>query len=139
MSRSGISAVVNPADRYIIFKFRGVLGGKDMLQATEEAYAGLDEPWLYNRIYDLRSFINIVSVEDLTALVKQWEKIVGRRHAPMRFAVVTDDPVRLARTKAYTPMFPHLDVAAFPTLAAAIAWLKEETIDHPEREGLGHA
>ncbi len=139
MSRSGISAVVNPADRYIIFKFRGVLSGKDMLDATAEAYAGLDEPWMYNRIYDLRSFINVVHVEDLKALIRQWEDIVGRRHAPMRFAMVTDDPVRLGRAKAYAPMFPYLDVGVFPTLAAAIAWLKEENVDHPEREGLGHA
>lgn len=130
MARNGIDISVNSTDRYIVFTFRGILNGKQMLDATTAAYAGLEKAWLYNRIYDLRPFINIVSLEDLTAMVKQWETIVGRRHAPMRFAIVTDDPVRMARTKAYGPLFPHLDIAAFPEVDDAIAWLKTEATPH---------
>ncbi len=126
MSRNGIGITVNQTDHYIIFTFRGVLSGDEMVQATTAAYAGLDKPWLYNRIYDLRPFINVVSLHDLNRLIKQWEAIVGRRHAPMRFVIVTDDPVRLGRAKAYGPLFPHIDVAGFPTIEEAVAWLKSE-------------
>lgn len=131
MSRNGIGITVNQTDHYILFTFRGILSGDQMVHATAAAYTGLDKPWLYNRIYDLRPFINVVSLDDLTRLVKQWEAIVGRRHAPMRFAVVTDDPVRMARTKAYGPLFPHLDVAVFPTTEAAVTWLKTEATPLP--------
>lgn len=131
MARNGIDIAVNSTDHYILFTFRGILNGKQMLDATTTAYSGLDKPWLYNRIYDLRPFINVVSLDDLTQLVRQWEKIVGRRHAPMRFAIVTDDPVRMARTQAYGPLFPHLDVGAFPTLEEATAWLKTEAVPLP--------
>ena len=126
MARNGIDIAVNSTDHYILFTFRGVLNGKQMLEATTSAYVGLEKPWLYNRIYDLRSFINIVSLEDLTAQIQQWEKIVGRRHAPMRFGIVTDDPVRMARTKAFRPLFPHLDCEIFPDLDLAVTWLKSE-------------
>ncbi len=130
MARNGIDVTVNGTDRYIIFTFRGVLNGRQMLDATAAAYIGLEKPWLYNRVYDLRPFINIVSLDDLSAQIRQWEKIVGRRHAPMRFAIVTDDPVRMARTRAYAPLFPHLDVAAFPEIEDAVAWLKAAATPH---------
>lgn len=128
MARNGIDISVNSHDRFILFTFRGLLNGRQMLDATTAAYTGLEKPWLYNRIYDLRPFINIVSLEDLTALVRQWEAIVGRRHAPMRFAVVSDDPLRMARTKAYGPLFPHLDVAVFSSIDEAAAWLGSEAM-----------
>ena len=126
MARNGIDIAVNASDRYILFTFRGILNGRQMLDATTAAYAGLSKPWLYNRVYDLRAFINVVSLEDLQAQIKQWEGIVGRRHAPMRFGIVTDDPVRMGRAKAYGPLFPHLDVEVFPSVEEAIAWLKTE-------------
>ncbi len=137
MARNGMDVVVNAGEKYILFKPRGVVTMAEALDITAATYAGLEKPWLYNRIYDLRAFINIVSLDDLKLLIGQWDKIVGRRHAPMRFAMVTDDPVRIARAKAYGPLFPHLDQEVFPTLEEAVAWLKSEPVPHDSTRPAG--
>ncbi|MEI9904381.1 MAG: hypothetical protein WDN06_10705 [Asticcacaulis sp.] len=137
MARNGMDVVVNAGDRYIIFKPRGVVTMPEVLDITTQTYAGLEKPWLYNRIYDLRAFINIVSLDDLKLLIGQWDKIVGRRHAPMRFAMVTDDPVRIARAKAYGPLFPHVDQGVFSSLEEALAWLKSKPVPHDSTQPAG--
>jgi len=89
---------------------------------TERVYRGLDEPWRYNRLYDLRAFINVLQFSDFVALVEQWQVLAGRE-ARMRWAILTGDPVRLARADVYAPKFPDVEVRTFAAMAEAIAWL----------------
>jgi hypothetical protein len=123
--QNAVSIQINEHARFITFALRGVVYGADLLDATERAFAGLAEPWGYNRLYDLRAFINVLQPEDFVALAEQWPKLAGRR-ASMRWAILTDDPVRLARAKAYGPLFPDITVRTFDTLADAISWLSDD-------------
>jgi len=120
--RNAISVQINDHAGFITFALRGVVYGNDLLKVTEQTFRGLVEPWRYNRLYDLRAFINVFQPEDFVALSEQWPKLAGR-HVPMRWALLTDDPVRLSRAAVYGPLFPDITVRAFDTLAEAISWL----------------
>ncbi len=122
--RNAVSVQINDHAGFITFEVRGVIYGKDILDVTEQTYSTLDTPWRYNRLYDLRAFVNVFQFEDFVALSEQWQRIAGR-NAPMRWAVLTDDPVRLARAQVFSPLFPDITVRTFGTLADAIAWLTE--------------
>ena len=95
---------------FIAFALNGVAYGNDLLPVTEQTFRGLTEPWRYNRLYDLRRLINVLQPADFVALAEQWPKLAGRT-VPMRWAIVTDDPVRLSRAQAYGPLFPDITVA----------------------------
>ncbi len=121
-TRNAVSVQINDHAGFITFELRGVLYGSDLLKVTEQTYSTLNNPWRYNRLYDLRAFVNVVQFEDLVALSEQWQRIAGRDR-PIRWAILTDDPVRLARTQAFSPLFPDIMVRTFGTLANAITWL----------------
>ncbi len=124
-ARDAVSVQINDHAGFVTFELRGVLYGNDLLEVTEQTYRALDEPWRYNRLYDLRAFVNVVQLADIVALVEQWPKLAGRK-APMRWAILTDDPVRLARTQAFSPLFPDVTVQSFGKLAEAITWLTND-------------
>lgn len=123
-ARDTISVEINDHAHFITFRLSGVLYGNDLLDITEKVYAALDEPWRYNRLYDIRAFINVLQFQDFVDLAEQWPRLAGRQQ-PTRFAIVTEDPVRVARTDAYGPILPNITARAFGSLAEAIGWLTE--------------
>ena len=126
---NAVSVQINDHAGFITFALHGVVYGDELLDVTERTFRDLAKPWRYNRLYDLRAFINVLQPEDFVALSEQWPRLAGRQ-VPMRWAILTDDPVRLARARAYAPLFPHIAVRTFGTLAEAISWLTGDlTID----------
>ncbi len=120
--RNAVTVQINDHAGFVTFILRGVVYGPDLLDITERTYRQLDEPWRYNRLYDIRGFINILQYEDFVALTEQWPKLAGRP-AQMRWAILTEDPVRIARAEAFAPLFPQVEVRVFGKLKGAISWL----------------
>lgn len=123
--RNGVSVEIHPEGRFVLFRLQGVVYGKELLDVTERTYAALNDPWRYGRLLDIRQFINVLQFEDYAALAEQWPKLAGRV-VPLRVAVVTDDPVRIARAERFGPILPNIIAQTFSTVDAAQAWLAEE-------------
>lgn len=123
--RDPIAVQINDHAGFVTFTLRGVLYGPQLLAVTEHTFRQLDEPWRYNRLYDIRGFINVLQFEDFVALADQWPKLAGRP-ARMRWAILTEDPVRIARAEAFGPLFPDIEVRVFGTLKTAISWLTDD-------------
>ncbi|MBW8733923.1 MAG: STAS/SEC14 domain-containing protein, partial [Asticcacaulis sp.] len=123
--RNGISVEIHPELHFVLFKLKGVVYGKELLEVTERTYATLNEPWLYNRLFDIRQFINVLQFEDFAALAEQWPKIAGRVQQT-RVAIVTEDPVRIARTENFGRVLPNVTARTFATIDEAEAWLAED-------------
>ncbi|ESQ73975.1 hypothetical protein [Asticcacaulis sp. AC402] len=119
-----ITVQINDHAHFVTFKLRGIVYGSDLLKTTEVVYKGLNEPWRYNRLFDIRAFINVLQFEDFRATAEQWPALAGGAY-PTRFAVVTDDPVRAARIEAFGPLFPDITTRVFSRTRDAIGWLNE--------------
>lgn len=132
--RNAISVEIHPEARFVLFRLQGVVYGKELLEVTERTYAQLSDPWLYNRIFDIRQFINVLQFEDFAALVEQWPKLAGRVQ-PFRAAIVTEDPVRIARTETFGRVLPNVTARTFGSMEEAEAWLNE---DVPVRAAASH-
>ncbi len=127
---NAVSMQINDHAGFVTFGLRGVVHGADLLEATRQIYAMLDEPWRYNRLYDLRALINMFQPEDFVAIVEQWRALSAPQVA-RRAAVLTEDPIRIARLNLFAPLFPDVELGLFDTLGAAIEWLTEGlTADH---------
>ncbi len=123
--RNAISVEIHPEAHFVLFRLQGVVYGKELLDITERTYATLSEPWRFNRLFDIRQFINVLQFEDFAALAEQWPKLAGRVQ-PTRAAIVTDDPVRIARAESFTRVLPNITARTFGTMEAAEAWLAED-------------
>jgi len=122
--RNGISVEIHPEAHFVLFRLQGVVYGKELLEVTERTYAALTDPWAYDRLFDIRQFINVLQFEDFAALAEQWPKLAGRVR-PLRLAVVTQDPVRIARNEKYSPVLPNIVSRTFGSMEEAKAWLAE--------------
>ncbi|EGF93685.1 hypothetical protein ABI_21270 [Asticcacaulis biprosthecium C19] len=121
---NGITVQINDHAHFVTFKLQGIVYGSELLAKTEEVYRGLDEPWRYNRLFDIRGFINVLQFEDFQAMAEQWPLLAGG-HYPTRFAIVTDDATRAARIEAFDPMFTDITSRVFGRSRDAIGWLTE--------------
>ncbi len=122
--RNGIAVEIHPEAHFVLFRLQGVVYGKELLDITERTYAALTDPWAYDRLFDIRQFINVLQFEDFAALAEQWPKLAGRVR-PLRVAIVTEDPVRIARAETFGPVLPNIVARTFGTLDEAEAWLAE--------------
>lgn len=122
--RNGITVQINDHAHFVTFKLRGIVYGDELLAKTEEVYRGLEEPWRYNRLFDIRGFINILQFEDFRNMAEQWPALAGGKY-PTHFAVVTDDATRAARIEAFGPLFSDIDARVFSRSRDAIGWLTE--------------
>lgn len=122
MTRTGIEVEIHPEGQYILFRLRGVVYAKDVLDRIAETYAGLEEPWQYDQLYDIRGLINVFVYNDFVAISDKWREMVGT-YRPLHFAIVTTDPLRIDRTQTFSEMFDNIEAQTFPTLEAASAWL----------------
>jgi len=122
--RNAISVEIHPESHFVLFKLQGVVYGRQLLDVTERTYASLTEPWRYNRLFDIRQFINVLQFDEFAALAEQWPKLAGRVQ-PLKIAVVTEDPVRIARADTFGRVLPNIEVRTFGAMEMAEAWLAE--------------
>ncbi|WP_443750339.1 hypothetical protein [Asticcacaulis solisilvae] len=132
--RNAISVEIHPESHFVLFKIQGVAYGKELLDITERTYASLTEPWRYNRLYDIRQFINVLQFDDFAAMAEQWPRLAGRVRT-LKVAIVTEDPVRIARADTFTRVLPNVEARTFATIETAETWLAEEV---PVKAGASH-
>jgi hypothetical protein len=133
--RNGISVEIHPEAHFVLFRLQGVVYGKELLDVTERTYAALTDPWAYDRLLDIRQFINVLQFEDIAALAEQWPKLAGRVR-PLRVAIVTGDPVRIARAERFAPVLPNVVAHTCGTMEEAEAWLAQEA---PVKQAAPHS
>lgn len=122
MRRTGIDVDIHRDEQFVLFRLNGVVYARDVILRIEQIYGNLPDPWQFDMLFDVRGLINVFVYEDFRTLSERWHQIAGN-YRPLRFAVVTTDPLRLERTETFAPMFENFEVKAFPTPAEAAVWL----------------
>ncbi len=130
MKRTGIDVEIHPEGQYILFRLKGVVYARDVLDKIAETYSRLEEPWQYDQLYDVRALINIFVYADFVAISDKWREMVGT-YRPLHFAIVTTDPLRIDRAHTFGLMFDNIEAKTFPTVEAAAAWLTPVAVRQP--------
>jgi len=129
--RNEVTVDIDPSALLFHLRLIGAISGDMLLKAVEDAYRQADDPGEYDHIFDLRRFINIVAYDDLVKGVELWRRMRRHADATTKWALITDDPLRIARTNAYMPLFPDVTVDVFTSLSDAMMWLRP----HPIKTG----
>jgi hypothetical protein len=128
MHANGVTADIDPSNLLFHFRLIGAVSGNMLLKALGDAYRQVDDPGEYDHIFDMRRFINIVAYDDLAQGIALWRRMSKRPDATTKWALITDDPLRIARTNAFIPVFPDVKAEVFPKLDDAMTWLRPHPV-----------
>jgi hypothetical protein len=116
-------------DRHrIVFVIAGDIDSRALIDHFIEIYAGLAEPWTYDRLFDYRRAEGLVDFDEITRLAAWWQERVGNRDYSTRCAVVVNNALDHARVQVVSTLFPREIREAFTTLDEALEWLDDKPV-----------
>jgi ribosome modulation factor len=115
---------VDDARRMITVKYFGDLDSKTIAETLAAQFQALEQPWLYDSLFDMRRFEGVVVLDDLAQMARAWNQAARGRDAGRLTAIVSADPLTHARQKAYEAGLPLRIVRTFNALTEATQWLE---------------
>lgn len=123
--RFHVRAQIDEDRRRIVFVIAGEIDSRALIDQFIDVYAGLAEPWTYERLFDYRRSEGLVDFDEITRLAAWWQDRVGNRDYRSRVAVVVNNPLDQARVQVVSGLFPHEIREAFKTVDEALEWLDD--------------
>ncbi|ESQ89831.1 hypothetical protein ABAC460_11045 [Asticcacaulis sp. AC460] len=121
--RFHVRAQIDEDRHRIVFVIAGEIDSRVLIDYFIDVYAGLAEPWAYERLFDYRRAEGLVDFDEITRLAAWWQDRVGNRDYSSRVAVVVNNPLDHARVHVVSALFPREIREAFTTVDEAMEWL----------------
>lgn len=121
--RNRVSISADHDSRVIIIRVVGDVEGRDFVDTVMSRFADFDDPWAYAHLLDFRHKESMTLSEDVERLGKWWEQLRAGRTGEYT-AVITHDPVVIARLSFFRSVFPDRVVQGFESLDEGLDWLK---------------
>ncbi|ADU14408.1 STAS/SEC14 domain-containing protein [Asticcacaulis excentricus] len=119
-----LSHLIDTDKNLLIVTARGDYTSEGFVDALIDIYQRIDQPWLYNRILDMRSAQGVVELADLMRAAAWLAQAAGTPPPPRRrLALLSSDPFDRARLNALGDAFPKAFIQLFERRDEAIEWL----------------
>lgn len=123
MTRSRLTLSVDDANRIIVFRYIGGIDGGDINVSMIDQLRQIDQPWDYDNIVDMRRHEGTVTAGEIEELAERWQKLAqGRDHGRL-IAIVSDDPLVVARLPISRAAFSNRIVEGFSLMEEAMDWI----------------
>ena len=120
-----ISARVDESQHLIVFNISGDIDSQALVDKWIETYAGLEKPWLYDRLLDYRRADGLVDVNELERFAVWWEARTRGVKYSLKAAIIVNNPLDARRVHTVDGLFPHDIRESFGSLDDALTWLQE--------------
>jgi hypothetical protein len=121
--RGRISFQVDEAQRIAWLRYYGDLQGDALLNEIKAGVEGVDAPWTYDFVIDMRRFEGVTMLNDLTSFAAYWAELCGSEDKGHFTAVITTNPLVRARMNVTSALFPKDVIEAFDTLDEGLEWI----------------
>jgi hypothetical protein len=121
-----LSVKIEQARQLIIFSIIGTCNSPALTEQIFAAYDKLDNPWLYDRVYDFRrcdGFLGMAEVERLAGWCAE-KRAAGLCHS--KVSIVVPGAIDLPRVAAIAHLFPTDILKGFTSVDDALMWLDAE-------------
>jgi hypothetical protein len=125
MPRSRLTTVLDEDNKIISMKLVGDLPGSQMVTAIVQAYGAIGTSWQYHHLVDLRRYEGVILSTDIEEWGRLTAEISQMREGVVKVAIVTSDPLAVARLSATRGHFPKTQIDLFPNFDSALDWLKK--------------
>lgn len=122
-SKARLNFLVNTERRIIIMRPIGDLSARDFIDQSIAVYAGVEAPWTYNRLNDVRRFTGYLSDTDLAEMAANWRRLTDGQDYHAHVAIVSLDVLDRVRIPSVSPMFPNETMCLFSDYHEAMGWL----------------
>ena len=119
------SVTCNAEKRIVIIRVTGPMPSAMVIDKFLETYRSLQAPWSYRRLIDYRRFEGLINYEDIERFSRSWADLICGNTTGSRVAVVTLDPLELARPSTVNHLFPNDVIRAFDSVDQALDWFDE--------------
>ncbi|ESQ78819.1 STAS/SEC14 domain-containing protein [Asticcacaulis sp. YBE204] len=124
--RSRLIFSIDEEQKRITVRYIGDISGNEIVTELTKHLESVGDVWLYDMTFDMRRFEGFVPFEELARLAKHWATIAQGRDVGRKVAIVSNDPLVLARANAYSIEFPTRSFRIFQDMADADLWLDGE-------------
>lgn len=121
--RPRVSLSVNTALNILTIRYIGDMDGPNLYAQLLEQFLRLGEPWTYDLIVDFSRYEGVLLTTDNEAFGKVWENLPQGRDAGRLMAIVSRDPLIIARKAARADIFPNFVIDDFNDCAEAQTWI----------------
>jgi len=114
---------IDAEHRIIVVRVIGHLSVPDFIDKVFERLSQVEEPWTYERLFDLRRWDERLGHTGLQEMAERWAALTEGNIFHARIAVVSFDSAMAIRVPAISPLFPNETVCWFADFHEAIGWL----------------
>ncbi len=119
-----LSHLIDTDKNLLIVTARGDYTSEGFVDALINLYQQIEQPWLYDRILDMRSAQGVVELSDLMRAAAWLVQAADTPSPPRRrLALISSDPFDRARLNALGDAFPKAFIQLFERRDEAIEWL----------------
>lgn len=122
--RSRLNFSQNDEQKRITIRYIGDVDGQEIVNGIARYLETVGEVWLYDIIIDMRRFEGFVPFEELGRLAREWATIAHGRDMGRKVAIISQDPLVLARAKAYPATFPTRVIRIFAEMIDGENWIE---------------
>lgn len=133
--RSRLNFSQNDEQKLLTIRYIGDLDGQAIVNGIARYLESVGEVWLYDIVIDMRRFEGFVPFDDLGRLARQWATIAQGRDMGRKVAIISSDPLVLARASAYPATFPTRVIRIFGDMVQAQNWIEgKDTAENKDAE-----
>lgn len=125
--RFAMSMTAVEESKLLFINVRGSYSSREYFDEVVRLYQTIDEPWLYNRLVDLRKGTGYLEFEDIQAYANWWNDLTRDIAYSAKVAVVHPDPISANRAGLAGHYFPKEVYYGFTDMDDALDWLKGDT------------
>lgn len=122
--RSRFTLMIDRPQRLIIVRLHDLSRAEAPTPDLIDAIATLEEPWLYNVLFDFRRYEAELSRDYLGFLTRKWNLMAHGRDRDRCMALVSRDYDLKRRLLGMTDVMPGRDLAVFEDFDEALDWIK---------------
>ncbi|HEX7799368.1 MAG TPA: hypothetical protein VF402_03405 [Asticcacaulis sp.] len=121
--RPRVSLSVDKALNILTLRYIGDMDGATLYAQLLDQFLRVGDPWTYDLIVDFSRYEGVLLTSDNEAFGRVWEDLAQGRDAGRLMAIVSRDPLIIARKAVRAYIFPNFIIDSFITCAEAQDWI----------------
>lgn len=124
--RPRVNVAIDDDLHILTLRYIGALDGEEIYARVMTFFRTLDAPWTYDLIVDVSRLEGVITSSDTEWLGREWERLAAGRDKGRLMAVVSTDPLVIARKGMRDRIFPNFESDVFATRDEALYWIQKQ-------------
>jgi len=121
--RPRVSLSVDKALNILTLRYIGDMDGATLYAQLLDQFLRVGDPWTYDLIVDFSRYEGVLLTSDNEAFGRVWEDLAQGRDAGRLMAIVSRDPLIIARKAIRAYIFPNFIIDVFTNCIEAQTWI----------------